>query len=79
MTEKEVLAVLLSVEKFRPYIDGVRFHVISDHASLKWMFDLKNPLGRLARWVMWMQQFDFYVKHRSKRCRMCIVVTSLLL
>lgn len=64
VTEKEALAVLLSVEKFRPYIDGVRFHVISDHASLKWLFDLKNPSGRLARWVMRMQQFSFDVKHR---------------
>lgn len=65
VTEKEALAVLLSVEKFRPYIEGVRFHVLSDHASLKWLFDLKNPSGRLARWVMRMQQFDFDVKHRA--------------
>lgn len=64
VTEKEALAVLLSVEKFRCFIEGTHFYVISDHASLQWLFNLKNPSGRLARWVLRMQQFDFDINHR---------------
>lgn len=40
VTEKEALAVLLSVEKFRCFIEGTHFYVISDHASLQWLFNL---------------------------------------
>jgi len=31
----ECLAVLLSIKKFRPYIEGHDFKVVTDHASLK--------------------------------------------
>lgn len=44
------------------FIEGT--HLISDHASLQWLFNLKNLNGRLARWVLRMQQFDFKINHR---------------
>lgn len=50
-TEKECAAVLKSIAHFRPYIDGVHFTVQSDHASLQWLRNMKDPSGRLARWA----------------------------
>lgn len=65
VTEKECLAVIWSIEKLRHYLDHVHFKVITDHASLLWLHRLKDPQGRLARWQLRIQQFDFEMIHRK--------------
>ena len=65
VTEKECLAVIWSVEKLRHYLDCVRFTVITDHASLLWLHRLKDPQGRLGRWQLRLQQFDYHLVHRK--------------
>lgn len=62
-TEKECLAVVFAIEKFRAYIEGFEFEVLTDHSALLWLFKQQNLTGRLARWVMKLQQFDFDMKH----------------
>lgn len=64
-TERECLAVIYAVEKLRPYLEGVSFTVITDHYSLKWLLTLKDPTGRLARWSVRIQQYDFTIVHRK--------------
>lgn len=68
-TERECLAVLMAVEKFRPYIDGVQFTVVTDHASLKWLSNLKEPHGKLARWAVRLQAWLLGSKHSNGRAR----------
>lgn len=64
-TELECLAVLWAIEKFRGYLEGYKFNVITDHASLKWLDNLKDPCGRLGRWAVRLQQFDYTITHRK--------------
>lgn len=64
-TERECLAVVFGVEKFRSYIEGTTFSVITDHHSLLWLSNLKEPGGRLARWAVKLQQYDFTLIHRK--------------
>lgn len=67
MTELECLAVDLAVEKFRPYIEGYQFNVVTDHSALIWLFKQPNLTGRLARWILKLQQFDINIFHIKGR------------
>lgn len=64
-TEKELLAVIFGIEKFRSYVEGTHFTVETDHSSLLWLNNLANPSGRLTRWAVKLSQFDFTIKHRK--------------
>lgn len=64
-TEREALAVVFVVEHFKPYLEGSRpFKILTDHASLKWFLNLKNPTGRLERWGCRLSPYNFTIEHR---------------
>lgn len=65
VTEKELLAVLYSIDKFRPYVEGTCFTVITDHSSLIWLNNMKNPSPRIARWIVKLSCHKFDIVHRS--------------
>lgn len=64
-TEKELLAIVLSIEKYRPYIELSEFTVITDHSSLLWLQNMKNPSPRIARWIVKLSCHKFNILHRS--------------
>lgn len=46
VTEQECLAAVLAIKKFRPYIEGHQFTLITDHAFLKWLMSTRDLHGR---------------------------------
>lgn len=59
------MAVVMAIRKFRPYIEGQEFKVVTDHASLKWLMNQRDLSGRLARWSLKLQAFNFSIEHRK--------------
>jgi len=48
-TQRECLAVVWASLLLRPYVEGTRFTVPTDHKALKWMLHMDSAHGRLAR------------------------------
>ena len=73
-TEKELLAMVKAIVKFRVYL-GKQFELITDHQALGWLRSLnpENETGRRGRWLDLVQQFDMRVtpkKGKSPDMRM---------
>lgn len=64
-TEKEALAVLKSIEKFRCYVEGSKFTVITDASALTYILRSSwRTSSRLCRWSIELQRHDMVIKHR---------------
>ena len=51
---------------FRVYLLGRHFKLFTDHNALRWLHTMEAK-GRLARWIMDLQEFNFSVVHRADR------------
>ncbi len=63
-TNKELLAVVMAIELFRYYLTGQHFTVVTEHASLTWLRNFREPEGMVARSIARLQPFDFAIVHR---------------
>ena len=63
--EKELLAVVYTLEKFWPYILGSKFIIYTNHAAIKYLLFKKEAKPRLIRWVLLVQEFDLEIKDKK--------------
>ncbi|CAH9110594.1 unnamed protein product [Cuscuta europaea] len=64
-TEKELLAIVFALDKFRCYLLGAKVIVYSDHAALRYLLAKKEAKPRLIRWILLLQEFDLEIKDKK--------------
>ena len=65
-TEKELLAVVFALDKFRAYLIGSPITVFTDHAALKYLLSKKDAKARLIRSILPLQEFDLTIKDKKQ-------------
>ena len=63
--ERETLAIVKAVKEFYPYLYGYEFVLLTDHQPLVHLNNLRDVGGRISRWTMFLQQFNFSVEYKS--------------
>ncbi|CAN6473212.1 unnamed protein product [Victoria cruziana] len=63
--EKELLAIVLAVEKWRPYLLGRRFVVRTDHSSLRYMLSQRVSTPTQQRWLAKLLGYDFVIEYKK--------------
>lgn len=64
ITDKDLLAVRHFVEYYKQYLLGKKFLVRTDHQALVWLFKLKEPKDRTARWLEILSAYNFQIQRR---------------
>ena len=64
-TYRELLAVVAFVKQYRHYLLGQEFTILTDHSSLRWLMNFKDPEGLISRWLLSLQPFDYVIIHRK--------------
>ena len=60
-TEREALAVIYACKKFQHYLLGYWIVFHTDHDSLKYLVNKSDLSGRIARWILLLQEFNYKV------------------
>jgi hypothetical protein len=59
----ELAAIVHALKKWRHYLLGRKFILMTDHCGLRHLFDQPKFNARQARWMALLSEFDFKIKH----------------
>ncbi|UYV74576.1 hypothetical protein LAZ67_12000184 [Cordylochernes scorpioides] len=62
--ELEVLAVVKAVKKFRVYLLGIKFKILTDCSAFTMTLKKKDLTTRVARWALLLEEYDYTIEHR---------------
>ena len=63
--EKEFMAVVLVVEKWRPYLLGRHFVIKTDHFSLKYLLEHKITSAFQGKWLSKLMGYDYEICYKK--------------
>ena len=53
--------MVYALQKFRHYLLGKHFKMFTDHSAFKYLVNKPVLVGRICRWLLLFQEFDFEV------------------
>lgn len=61
--ELEVLAIVKSLKKFRVYLLGIAFKIITDCRAFTLTMSKKDLCVRVAKWTLLLEEFNYEIEH----------------
>ena len=63
--EKEMLAIVFGLKKFDYYLMGSEqaFEIVTDHQPLCHLPTTRDPYGRIGRWALLLQGYNYRIRH----------------
>ena len=84
--ELECLAVVYALKRYKIYLMGLKFRIVTDCDSFRLTLSKQEINPRISRWAMLLQNFDYEVQHRPgtrmshvdalSRCHAVLVIES---
>jgi hypothetical protein len=68
ITEREGLAMIYALQKFRHYLLGSYFNFFTDQSTLKYLVNKPVLEGIICQWLLFFQEFYFEVIIKPGRC-----------
>ena len=70
--DKEALAIIFALQKFRQYVYGRKFTLCTDNKALAYIFDREAEIptlaaSRIARWAVKLSEYDYDVQFKTTK------------
>ena len=64
--ELEVLAVIEALKKFRVYLIGLKFKLLTECNAFTKTLDKKDLCARVTQFILFLQEYDYIVEYRLR-------------
>jgi hypothetical protein len=64
VTRRELLAIIYGLRQYKQFLLGRKFLIRTDHAALQYLRRTPELIGQEARWLNFIESFQFDIKHR---------------
>lgn len=61
----EVKAAFLALKKFRPFLLGTEFKLVTDCSAFKQTTSKKDVPREVAQWILYLQDYNYKIEHRA--------------
>ena len=77
ISDLELLALVQGVKTYHVFLANSKFTCYTDHLSCTFLDQIKGSAGRLGRWSLFLQAYDFEVKYKSGDSKIIQVADAL--